>query len=322
MSVVKSIELVVPRDVYVSGSEVDGQVVLSLHSTLINPLVKVELIGRGYLEWTEEAHVNRDYSQDLSCVNRADYVHKKKTFDIEGNWLDPGTHTFNFSFVLPPRIPSTFTSQVGRICYFLQAICATRELILAKQKKYLQVQGTSVCLQDTIESEYPLVVEEEKLLHYSCCFKSAPITLRISLCKNIFAPGDNITFTTEITNRTGKSIKKAVFILHSVVLYKGFNLRAELRTLEERNDLLRLESHLEAGSCVDTKIHSTLLLPKVMLVTSSHKSEDIMDVGYELTGTVYFPCMTTITARIPIIIRSEAVDLSEQGRGQLAPHPL
>nr|XP_056723613.1 arrestin domain-containing protein 5 [Euleptes europaea] len=311
MSVVKSIELVVPRDVYLAGSEVDGQVVLSLHSTLINPMVKVELIGRGYLEWMEEANANKDYSQASSCVNRADYVHKKKTFDVEGNWLDPGIHTFNFSFVLPPRIPSTFTSRVGRICYFLQAICATRELILAKEKKYLLVQGTSVYRQDTIESEYPLVVEVEKQLRHSCCFNSSPITLRISLCKNIFTPGDNISFTTEIINRTGKSIKKVVFVLHSVVLYKGINLRAERRTLEERNDLLRLESHLEAGSCVDTKIHSTLLLPKVMLVTSSHKSDDIMDVGYDLTGSVYFPCLSTVEARIPIIIQNEAADPKE-----------
>ncbi|XP_077188207.1 arrestin domain-containing protein 5 [Paroedura picta] len=308
MSVVKSIELVVPREVYLSGSEVDGQVVLSLHSTLINPLVKVELIGRGYLEWMEEGNANRDYSQASSCVNREDYVHKTKTFDIQGNWLDPGIHTFSFNFILPPSIPSTFTSRFGRICYFLQAICATRELILAKQKKYLLVQGTSVYSQDTIESEYPLVVEVEKQLTHSCCFRSAPITVRISLCKNIFRPGDNVSFTTEITNQTGKSIKKVVFILHSIVLYKGFNLRAERRTLEERSDLLRLESHLEAGSCVDTKIHSTLLLPKVMLVTSNRKSNDIMDVGYDLTGTIYFPCMSSVEARIPIVIRNEAAD--------------
>lgn len=84
MSVVKSIELVVPKDVYVSGSDVDGKLVLSLHSTLIDPIVKVELIGRGYLEWVEEANADKDYSQVASCVNKADYVHKTKTFTIQG----------------------------------------------------------------------------------------------------------------------------------------------------------------------------------------------------------------------------------------------
>uniref|UniRef100_A0ACB8F398 Uncharacterized protein n=1 Tax=Sphaerodactylus townsendi TaxID=933632 RepID=A0ACB8F398_9SAUR len=263
MTVVKSIELVVPRDVYLAGSEVDGQVILSLHSTLINPLLDVQLIGRGYLEWMEESDGNKDYSQASSYINRADYVHRKKTFHIEG------------------------------------------------RKKYLQNRGPAMHSQDTVESEYPLVVEVQKRLRNFCCFNSSPITLRISLCKNIFAPGDSISFTTEITNQTGKSIKKVVFILHSVVLYKGYNLRAERRTLEERSDMMRLESHLEAGSCVDTKIHSTLVLPKVMLVTSSCKSDDIMDIGYDLTGNVHFPCMSTVEAQIPIIIQNEAVETKE-----------
>ncbi|CAI5798868.1 domain-containing 5 [Podarcis lilfordi] len=313
MSVVKSIELVIPKDVYVAGSVVEGQLVLSLHSTLVDPLVKVELIGRGYLEWIEETDVEKDYSQPGTCVNKADYVHKTKTFKIERNWLGPGVHPFDFHFVLPPRIPSTFTSRVGRISYFLQGVCATRELILRKQKKYLLVQGISVFRQDVVISEFPLVVEVEKALLYNCCFKSSPITLRLSLGKNIYGPGDDITFTTEITNRTGKSIKKVVFALHTVVLYKAFNLRAEKRTLEQREEMMRLESHIGKGSpCESTKINSTLSLPKVMSVSSSWKSDDIMDVGYELTATVHFPwCMSTLVAKIPIIIRNEIADLQE-----------
>lgn len=84
MTVVKSIELVVPQDVYTSGSNVDGQLVLVLHNTLIDPLVKVELIGRGYLEWYEEQNIDKDYSRPATCVNKADYVHRTKTFKIEG----------------------------------------------------------------------------------------------------------------------------------------------------------------------------------------------------------------------------------------------
>uniref|UniRef100_A0A8D2LRC6 Arrestin domain containing 5 n=1 Tax=Varanus komodoensis TaxID=61221 RepID=A0A8D2LRC6_VARKO len=156
MSVVRSMQLVIPKEVYVAGSDVDGRLELSLHSTLVDPLVKVELIGRGYLEWMEEADVKKDYSQPATCVNKADYVHKTKTFKIQRSWLGPGVHTFDFHFVLPPRIPSTFTSRVGRISYFLQAICATRELILGKQKRYLMVQGISIFRQDIVESEVGL----------------------------------------------------------------------------------------------------------------------------------------------------------------------
>ncbi|XP_066492507.1 arrestin domain-containing protein 5 [Tiliqua scincoides] len=312
MTVVKSIELVIPHDVYTSGSNVDGQLVLSLHNTLIDPLVKVELIGRGYLEWIEEDNIDKDYSRPATCVNKADYVRRTKTFKIEGNYLDPGVHTFDFHFTLPPRVPSTFTSPVGRISYFLQAFCATRELILAKQTKYLQVQGTSIFRPDILESEYPLVVEVKKILNYNCCLKSAPISLKLSLNKNIFAPGDHITFTTQITNQTGKSIKKVIFALYSIVLYKAFNLRSEKRTLEVRDELIRLESNIDRGACEVTKIHSVLPLPKVMPVSSSQKSDDIMDITYELTSTIYFPwCMNSVLARIPIIVQNEAATLNE-----------
>nr|XP_035971853.1 arrestin domain-containing protein 5 isoform X3 [Halichoerus grypus] len=86
MSVVKSIELVLPKDaVYLAGSSIKGQVVLILNSTLVDPIVKVELVGRGYVEWNEEIGASRDYSRDVICNNKADYVHKMKTFPVEGS---------------------------------------------------------------------------------------------------------------------------------------------------------------------------------------------------------------------------------------------
>nr|XP_060639914.1 arrestin domain-containing protein 5 [Anolis sagrei ordinatus] len=314
MSVVKSIELLVPKEVYLAGSEVAGQLVLTLHSTLVDPLVKVELVGRGYLEWVEEANVEKDYSQRGTCVNKADYVHKSKTFKIERSWLGPGAHIFDFRFILPPRIPSTFTSRVGRISYFLQAICATRELILGKQKKYILVQGTSVFRQDTV-FQFPLVVEIRKMLLYNCCFQSAPVTVRLSLEKGIFTPGDEVAFAAEISNETGKSLKKVVFALYSVVLYKAYNLRAERRTLEQREEVARLESPVGSGpSCPVTRVRGALALPPVLPVSSGGRrsDDDIMEVGYELSATAHFPwCLRTVAARIPIVVRSPSATEEE-----------
>lgn len=85
MSVVKLIEIVLPKDaVYLAGSCIKGQVVLTLNSTLVDPIVKVELVGRGYVEWNEETGASRDYSRDIICNNKADYVHKTKTFSVTG----------------------------------------------------------------------------------------------------------------------------------------------------------------------------------------------------------------------------------------------
>jgi hypothetical protein len=85
MSVVKSIELVLPKDaVHLAGSTIIGQVILTLNSTLVNPTVNVELMGRGYVEWSEEIDPSRDYSRDVTCSNKAVYVHQMKTFRVDG----------------------------------------------------------------------------------------------------------------------------------------------------------------------------------------------------------------------------------------------
>lgn len=52
MTTVKAINLVLPEiKVYSTDSCVCGQLVLNLSSTLVDPVVKVELVGRGYLSW-------------------------------------------------------------------------------------------------------------------------------------------------------------------------------------------------------------------------------------------------------------------------------
>uniref|UniRef100_A0A7M4EMJ8 Arrestin domain containing 5 n=1 Tax=Crocodylus porosus TaxID=8502 RepID=A0A7M4EMJ8_CROPO len=300
MSVVKSIEIVVPEDkVYLAGSSIDGRVVLSLNNTLINPMVKVELIGRGYLQWNEDVGADKDYSRDVVCNNKADYINKTKTFKIEGNWLDSGTHTFDFHFTLPARLPSTFTSRIGYVSYFLLASCSSRELILAKKKKYLLALTT-------------------------LCLSLAPSM--ISLVKNIFCPSENVTFTTEIDNQTGKSIKRVVFTLYSNVLYVGFTTRSEPRTLEDRNVLLRLEPRLEAMPFEVTRITNIMSLPSLLPVSCMSLANEIMEIRYELVGTLYLPwSMSSIVARVPVLIGTiPTADMEESGSAPFtrAPSPL
>uniref|UniRef100_A0A452GHM8 Arrestin C-terminal-like domain-containing protein n=1 Tax=Gopherus agassizii TaxID=38772 RepID=A0A452GHM8_9SAUR len=309
MSVVKSISLVLPEEkVYLAGSSVAGQVILTLNNSLINPTVKVELVGRGYLQWNEETNADKDYSRNIICNNKADYVNKTKTFYIEGNWLASGTHIFDFHFNLPDRLPSTFTSNIARVSYFLKASCATRELILAKQKKYLLVQGTSSSLPtNKIESQVSVRVQS-----YHCCFKHGLVILRISLEKNTFAPGEQIIFMTEIDNQTGRSIRKVVFALYSIILYLGYTVRSEQRSLEDRNEVMRLESRTKAAPFEVTRITSMFSLPKLLSVSSMLIANEIMEVRYELIGTVYLPwSMNTIVAKVPIIIRTTAAGIPE-----------
>ncbi|XP_037679988.1 arrestin domain-containing protein 5 [Choloepus didactylus] len=308
MSVVKSIEIALPRDVvYLAGSSIKGQVILILNSTLVDPIVKVELVGRGYVEWNEETGASRDYSRDIICNNEADYVHKTKTFPLEDNWLSAGSHTFDFHFNLPPRLPSTFTSKIGHIFYFLQASCMGREQILAKQRIYLLIQGTSDFHKEK-SFQNPLFVETEKKISCNCCSQGT-ICLQIQMDKNVFQPGERLIFTTEINNQTSKCLKTVVFALYAHVQYEGFTPKEEWRTRTESSELLRQEANTQIPPFDATKIVSTFQLPLVLSLSSGPPDGEIMKTRYELAITVHLPwSLTTVKARVPIIITSSPVD--------------
>ncbi|NWJ11398.1 ARRD5 protein, partial [Crypturellus undulatus] len=318
MSTVISIQLLLPKEeVYLAGSSIDGQLVLKLRSTLVDPVVKVELVGRGYLEWTEEDNPHLDYSRSSVCRNQAVFISKAHNFHIDDGWLDSGVHTFDFSFSFPPDLPSTFTSKIGFISYFIQGTCSGREIVLAKEKRHLALQGafgnspkphcalpfSSTSVQD------PLVVETRKDAVYLCCFSRGSVILRIYLEKNIFSPGDPIVFVTDISNRTCKYITKVIFAVHCIVLYKGVNNRGEQRSLEDRSEVTRLESHTNTGPFQVMRFTGTLVLPKPLPITSTRMENEIMSFRYELVGTSNLPCTkSSLVGRVPVIVAVRETD--------------
>ncbi|XP_010572413.1 PREDICTED: arrestin domain-containing protein 5 [Haliaeetus leucocephalus] len=81
MLTVRAIKLVLPEiEVHLAGSSIDGQLVLDLRSTLVDPVVKVELVGRGFLGWPEEYNPEWDYDKS---TNQAVYIFKAMNFHIE-----------------------------------------------------------------------------------------------------------------------------------------------------------------------------------------------------------------------------------------------
>lgn len=89
MLTVRAIKLVLPEiEVHLAGSSIDGQLVLDLRSTLVDPVVKVELVGRGLLGWPEEYNPEWDYDKS---TNQAVCIFKAMNFPIEGKTLERGT---------------------------------------------------------------------------------------------------------------------------------------------------------------------------------------------------------------------------------------
>ncbi|KAM5237841.1 arrestin domain-containing protein 5 [Ctenodactylus gundi] len=308
MSVVKSIKLVLPQDVvFPAGSSISGQVVLDLYSTLVEPVVKVELVGQGYVEWTEEVGASRDYSRNVICNNKANYVHKIKTFPVEGSWLGAGSHTFDFHFSLPPLLPSSFTSESGSVYYYLQVSCGGREHVLARQRTYVLVQGASDPQQEPVLQK-PLLVEARKKVSYNCC-QAGTVSLQVQMDKNTFVPGEKMALTTEIRNQTRKRLRSMVVALYVHMRYKGFTPGAERRWHEDSSEVLRQEAEAYVGAFATTRVVTALALPLVLAVSGGSPDPDFMRTHYELVITVHLPwSLASLRAKVPVIITSSPTD--------------
>ncbi|KAG3280668.1 arrestin domain-containing protein 5 [Ictidomys tridecemlineatus] len=304
MSMVRSIELVLPKDaVYLAGSSLKGQVTLTLNSTLVDPVVKVELVGRGYVEWNEEVGASRDYSREVICNNKADYVHKTKTFPVQDNWLSAGSHTFDFHFNLPPRLPSTFSSKTGHVSYFIQASCLGRERVLAQKRTYLLIQGTSDFHPEQSFQD-PLFVQAEKKVSYHCC-RRGRVCLQVRMDRNTFMPGEKVVFTSEIHNQTSKCLRTVVLALYAHMQYEGFTPMAERRWRGDSHELLRQEANTQIAAFSSTTVVSTFSLPLVLSVSSALLDDQIMRTSYELVVTVHLPwSLASVKAKVPIVITS------------------
>ena len=159
-------------------------------------------------------------------------------------------------------------------------------------------------------------MEAEKKVSYNCCSQGT-ICLQIQMEMNTFTPGERVFFTTEINNQTSKCIKTVIFALYAHVHYEGFTPNAERRSRVDSSELLRQEANTHITAFNTTKIVSTFHLPPVLSVSGSGSQDsEIMNTQYELVSTVHLPwTLTSVKAKVPIIITSNPVDSNQTAAG-------
>lgn len=151
-------------------------------------------------------------------------------------------------------------------------------------------------------------MEVEKKVSYSCCSQGW-VRLQVQMVKNTFVPGENVTFTTEIRNNTGKYIKTVVFALYAHVQYEGFTPNAERRQRADSSELLRQVANAHIPAFNSTTVVSAFTLPLVLSVSNCSQENEIMQTSYELVVTIHLPwSLSTVKARLPIIITSRRED--------------
>lgn len=98
-------------------------------------------------------------------------------------------------------------------------------------------------------------------------------------------------------------IRKVVFAVRCIVLYRGFSNSGDQYSLEDQNEVTRLECQSGTAPFDTISVTSALVLPKTLPVTNALRGNNIMAFKYELVGTSNLPYATSnILGKEPIII--------------------
>ncbi|XP_071523700.1 arrestin domain-containing protein 3-like isoform X3 [Panulirus ornatus] len=113
-----SVTLVPHQEVYTSGQDVIGNVVVSAISTTACRAIFVKIKGYARVEW------NTDDDDDPVRSDEEVYVENTVTVWAGSNFGDnlmAGEFCFPFEFKLPPNIPSSYEGKYGHIRYLIEA---------------------------------------------------------------------------------------------------------------------------------------------------------------------------------------------------------
>eukprot|EP00062_Callorhinchus_milii_P015714 gi/632966231/ref/XP_007899302.1/ PREDICTED: arrestin domain-containing protein 5 [Callorhinchus milii] len=277
----------------------------------------LKFAGKGFVEWIEETDQSLDYTRAVHCSNKEDYFHHILTLwgadhDAEGleQVLVAGPHSFQFNYKLSSDIPSSFTSKHGKIRYYLRAFCTAVSGTLAQVEKELRVQETYNLNLDP-QTKLPVMVEAEKGVSY-LCWTFPGISLRVSIDKGGFVPGEEVIITSHINNRTPKNVKSISYSLYSEIKYKAFIQEAfcdHFREFVEKMTMIKTNPTVDIPPRNDTKIVGLLQLPSPLIVSDMSRCR-IISVQYWLVVAISIPgTRTSVSVSAPIKIGTTPVQL-------------
>jgi len=214
-----------PMKVYFSGQTINGRVLVNLSEHKKMAKIKVQLVGRGEVHWTESRREQRRDSQGESYSEEI-YDHYRSTESYleqeavvyHGPSLQAGTHLFPFTFILPTNLPSSFETKTGHVRYFVKADIVRDWMWNHKVKQHITVNG----ILDL--NLYPSAKQAGHSRDYKnlCCLccKSGPIAAVITTNRTGYVPGELIGFNAEVDNQANKEMTGSFLNLVEVVTFK------------------------------------------------------------------------------------------------------
>ncbi|XP_061172553.1 arrestin domain-containing protein 3-like [Saccostrea echinata] len=195
------------QGLYWAGQTVSGRATVDLESEMKMREIRLNFEGKGYVRWTESRGSGQNrhtvtYSATEYYFNNVMSVFGKGLSGGDEYSLPPGQHTFPFSFVLPPNLPSSFEGSTGHVRYIIKGTIDRPWRFDDHTVRAFSV----LCALDL--NQLPLASQgaeatDSKNLCCLCC-KSGPIVGTLKVNRIGYVPGESIYFEASAQNMTGR----------------------------------------------------------------------------------------------------------------------
>lgn len=216
------VEFLEKWSLYHPGETVNGQIHLKLNDKIFCDSISVLFYGSARVFWVErEPQGSVTYSSENVYFNEKHEVwsyplttkelqNKNQTAHENRAHLPAGKHVLDFSYTLPNELPTSFDAKhsSGYVRYFVKILVTNEEMIRHSRKAFF-----TVVKPEDLNFHPALSVESSrqhiKQCKSSSCFPSNPnrrISMNVRLAKQGYVPGEQIKFSAEIENSSGRSV--------------------------------------------------------------------------------------------------------------------
>ncbi|KAB0801520.1 hypothetical protein PPYR_05874 [Photinus pyralis] len=316
----KSCEIILENNwgTYYVGQTVTGRVEFDLDSPKKVRGVSILFKGDSNTNWfVEESRTNNDGKQENERIELNGY---EEYFKIEyyliggqGDEVDipPGHHSYPFTCVLPPSLPSSFEGDYGYVRYIIKVTFDRPWKFDHETKKAFTVLSP-LDLNSNPRLKEPTRLALEK---YFCCFccKSGPLTCIISIPRTGYVSGQTIPVVLDVDNISNIEITNVQVSLRKIVTYHTQTPRRESKKDVKVIAEIKVGSTTPHGS---NTYNQPIVIPPIP--PSNLTNCNLIDLDYELYVELNISGFhTNLTGKIPITIGTTPL-----GPSSSAPTPI
>lgn len=253
-----------PLATYYAGQTVTGKVILKLNEELSLKGIYLRINGEANVRWSEQetppgrntksrrvfrsdSHTYFNYEMPLLQVPESE----------EKVDLAAGNYEYSFSQLLPTNLPSSFEGSCGQIRYTVSSSISRPWRFDPKCLAVFTVLEV-VDLNTLPGIDLPCNGQNSKTLGFMCCLKSGSISTLLTLNKQGYVPGENLSINADINNSSDLSITDVTSTLICMITY-----RAGTYSKLERLNISSVNHGLVQPHCKEQWSNEPLSIPSI-----------------------------------------------------------